>query len=81
MSEETVLADNNLSQLLGKLRELNDIAWAAHALEKYLGSNTGQTDDWPIHITADDSESARKLSEVLTDLQTALKPFRDEFMI
>lgn len=56
--------------------ELLRIAVSAHHLEEWLHKNTGTNDDWPVGIKTD-KEGGEKLAQLLTELCTALKPFRN----
>jgi hypothetical protein len=58
-----------------KVKDLLEIAKAADLLEKFLGDNCGDNDDWPIRITADE-EGAKALSSLLSNLHEALSPYR-----
>lgn len=58
--------------------QLRAIAWAAHELEKFLGENSGTTSDWPCDIVCDNAETSDKLTQLLSELHEALKPFRDQ---
>jgi hypothetical protein len=52
--------------------KLRKVVNAAAALEHFLAHNTGFTADWPIELTTDDPEVAKKLARRLSNLSRAL---------
>ena len=57
--------------------DLIKLVKAADQLENYLGSNSGHTSDWPIHVSCDERKCAETLVRYLTELNSALKPYRE----
>lgn len=57
--------------------ELERIALAAHQVEAWLRCNIGnETAEYPCRLQVDNQESADEITERLTELHAALKPYR-----